>query len=109
MRMFRVSAVVLGIVSPFFWTTKAYFLRLTIRQRWFAPWDIGIDHLIFQALMQTLIYVAYLSSHEFLWNEFLEGQIVGVCFMLGAFFTAMAYRSGPGGPITALIMTQSIY
>ena len=55
--------------------------------------------------MQTLIYVAYLSSHEFMWNEFLEGQIVGVCFMLGAFFTAMAYRSGPGGPITALIMT----
>mmetsp|Transcript_22104 Transcript_22104/g.27190 ORF Transcript_22104/g.27190 Transcript_22104/m.27190 type:complete len:98 (+) Transcript_22104:534-827(+) len=71
MRLYGILAVTFGILAPLFWTTKAYFLRLTIWNNWFRTWDMGIDHMIFQALMQTVIYVAYLCSHDFIMNEFI--------------------------------------
>ena len=42
-------------------------------------------------------------------QEFLEGQLVGVFFLLGGVFATMSYETGPGGPINAIITTQIIY
>ena len=53
----------------------------------------------------TGLYVAYIMQNEFRINEFLEGSITAVFFILGDVFRALAMRYGPGGPINALICT----
>lgn len=55
------------------------------------------------------MYGVYLCSHDFILNEFIEGQIVGVFFLAGSVFSTVAFNTGPGGPINALIMTQILY
>ena len=45
----------------------------------------------------------------FVWNELIEGAITGLFFLLGTIFSNVAYETGPGGPINALICTQIIY
>ena len=109
MRAFGGLAVLFGILAPLFWTTKAYFLRRSIEQKSFKTWDVGIDHMLYQSAIQTLIYVTYLGSHAFELHLFLEGLLVGVFFLLGGIFATMAFQTGPGGPINAIITTQIIY
>jgi len=109
MRMFGGLAVLFGILGPIFWTFKAFFLRSAIERKTFKTWDIGVDHTLYQAAFQTLIFVAYVCTNELSMDEFWQGQLVGVFFLMGGVFATMAYESGPGGPINAIITTQIIY
>lgn len=45
----------------------------------------------------------------FVWHEFIEGAITGFFFYVGCIFSMVAYETGKGGPINALICTQIVY
>lgn len=60
-------------------------------------------------IVATGLYVAYIMQNEFRVNEFVEGSIVAIFFILGDVFRSLAFRYGPGGPINALVGTQVIY
>ena len=45
--IYQLFAVLFGIIAPFFWTTKSYYIRLIIQNKWFDTWDIGFDHVLF--------------------------------------------------------------
>ena len=55
------------------------------------------------------MYAAFLSTHEFKWNEFIEGQLTGFFFILGCLCYMTAMQTGPGGPINALLGIQVIF
>ena len=55
------------------------------------------------------MYIAYLSYTPFSWIEFGYGQLIGVLFLVGKQALTLAYAKGPGGPVNAIITTQSLY
>ena len=93
------------MIAPFFWTTKMLFLRLSEDKFNFNLFDIAIDSQIYQNLVASALYVAYVVQYEFDATEFLQGAIVAVFFILGDVFRSMAFRYGLGGPINALVGT----
>mmetsp|Transcript_43466 Transcript_43466/g.57526 ORF Transcript_43466/g.57526 Transcript_43466/m.57526 type:complete len:90 (+) Transcript_43466:162-431(+) len=42
-------------------------------------------------------------------RTFVEGQVTGVFFFIGGIVSPMAYDTGPGGPINALVNTSIVY
>lgn len=97
------------MTAPFFWTTKMLYLRLSEDRYNFNLFDLAIDSQIYQNLVASVLYVAYVAQFEFSASEFFQGSIVAVFFILGDIFRSMSFRYGPGGPINALVGTQTIY
>lgn len=110
MKMYGLYAVLMGLCGPICWTIQSYYLRLSIERKSFGSvFDLSIDTMLFQGLIQTLMYAVYMSYSVFKWNELIEGAVTGVLFFLGTIFSNLAYETGPGGPINALCCTQIIY
>ena len=94
-----------AMVAPFFWTTKMLYLRLSEERYHFNLFDLALDAQIYQNLVATMLYLAYVGQNEFKASELMEGSVVAVFFILGDVFRSMAFRYGPGGPINALVGT----
>ena len=109
MQLYAILSVTFAMIAPFFWTTKMLYLRLSEDRYKFNLFDVAIDAQIYQNMVATMLYLAYISQNEFKANELLEGSITAVFFILGDIFRSMAFRYGPGGPINALVGTQVIY
>ena len=75
----------------------------------FNLFDLAIDAQIYMNIVATGLYIAYVSQFGFRLNEFLEGSLTAVFFILGDVFRSLAFRYGPGGPINALVGTQVVY
>ena len=50
-----------------------------------------------------------MSTHELDWSHFLEGQIVGLFFLVGSILSLKGLATGPGGPVNALNKSQILY
>ena len=48
-------------------------------------------------------------QNEFVLSEFLQGSITGIFFITGSICQTVSLKTGPGGPINALITTQIVY
>ena len=107
--LYAIISVAFAMSAPFFWTTKMLYLRQSEDRFGFNLFDIAIDAQIYMNIVATGLYVAYIMQNEFRVNEFVEGSIVAVFFILGDVFRSLAFRYGPGGPINALVGTQVIY
>ncbi len=71
--MYGGLAVLMGLSAPLFWTFRTYFTRRTINDKSYEVNDLAIDTVLAQAIIQTLIYAAYLSANDFDLNEFIQG------------------------------------
>ena len=92
------------------YTIKAYVIRVYATD--YRPWDLGIDALILEQLCYLLMYFYYIFGMEgksFIWKEFLWGCAVSIFFLIGKQTLCVAYAEGPGGPVNAIIITQSLY
>ena len=95
--------------APAFWTVKMLFLRLSEDKYNFNLFDLANDTQIYMNIVATALYLAYIYQNDFKANELMEGSITAVFFILGDLFRSMAFRYGPGGPISALVGTEVIY
>ena len=48
-------------------------------------------------------------NHDFDWSDFIEGSLTGILFQAGGIAGTMSLKTGPGGPVNALITTQIVY
>ena len=94
-------------LTPVFYTMKAYYIRVYCRE--YKTWDLGVDSLIFEQLCYTLMYIAYVLMKGFSLYELAIGQVVSILFLIGKQSITIAYGEGPGGPVNAILLTQSIY
>lgn len=56
-----------------------------------------------------MIYAGFVADLGFNSQLLLEGSLTGLFFVIGNICRTMAYRDGLGGPIAALLSTDSIY
>ena len=97
------------MIAPLTWTTMMLYMRMSEDRYNFNLFDLAIDSQIYQNLVATCLYIAYIAQFEFDAGEFLEGSIIAIFYILGDICLALSYRYGPGGPINALLGTQTIY
>ena len=109
MKVFGGLAVLMGCLAPLFWTFKTYWGRKSIINKSFITRDLAIDQQLIQTSVLSLAYLVCLTQHEFTWKEFWIGQIVGLCIISGSVSGLVALKTGPGGPINALICSQIVY
>ena len=100
---YAIYAILWGLVTPFFYTTKAYCIRVYCGN--YKAWDLGIDALIFESLCYTIMYVVYIYYNGFVLSEFLYGQLISVLQLIGTQALCIAYSEGPGGPINTILIT----
>ena len=100
-------SIVMGISAPFFWTAKAYYLRLCSSPYYnYKIFDVTIDSQFVQALLNTIGYfVLTLVNDSWYPTEIAEGSIAAFMFLIGNILAPIALNYGPGGPINALICT----
>lgn len=109
MQLFAILAVAFGMLAPAFWTVKILYLRLSEEQFKFNLFDLAVDGILFQNVVATFIYLAYVNKNGFDASELLQGSITAVFFIIGDVTRSMAFRYGPGGPINALVGTMVVY
>ena len=73
MKTYGLLAVLMALLGPFFWTCKGYKTRQAIENKTFPVFDLAIDATAIQAVIQTAIYVVYLTQNKFEWSLFIEG------------------------------------
>ena len=100
---YAIYAIIWGLVSPIFYTTKAYCIRVYCAN--YKAWDLGIDGLIFESLCYTIMYIVYIYYSGFVFSEFLYGQVISVFYLIGKQTLCMAYAEGPGGPVNTIVIT----
>ena len=105
MSRYGILAVLFGLSAPLLWTFKFTCARRTYERRDFRAFDLGMDSVFFANIYGFIVYAIYLAHNPFKWDEFIEGQIVGVFFLVGMVLDVMAYDYGPGGPINAILST----
>ena len=54
-----IYAIVWALLTPLFFTFKAYIIRTSVST--YKSWDLGIDSLIFEQLAYCLMYGVYVS------------------------------------------------
>lgn len=102
-----IFAIVIGLVSPLFYTFKSYVIRAYCEQ--YVPWDLGIDALVCEHGCYCIMYGFYLSYTPFLWREWWYGCLISILFLVGKQALTLAYAEGPGGPVNTITITQSFY
>ena len=105
MQIYGVIAVSFGILTPIFWTIRAYYVRLTVEDKSFDVLDMSVDTLFFQFFIALIIYLIYLAQNPFILSDFVEGNVAGFFILMGTIFNINALRFGPGGPVNALQTT----
>ena len=90
-------------------TTKAYFIRVYASE--YRPFDLGVDALILEKLCYVIMYLVYIYGlgNQFVLSEFLWGCFISIMYMITKQNQVIAYSEGPGGPVNAMIVTQSLY
>jgi hypothetical protein len=104
---YAIYAIIWGLISPVFYTIKAYIIRMYCAN--YKAWDLGIDGLIFESLCYTIMYLVYIYYEGFVLSEFVYGQIISILFFVGKQSLTIAYAEGPGGPVNTIVITQSLY
>lgn len=101
--------ILFGLIPAFCYTIKNYVIRVFAID--YKPWDLGIDSLIVDLLCYVFMYIYYIFGvpTPFSLEEFLWGCVVSFLFLIGQQSLNLAYAEGPGGPVNALVMTQSLY
>jgi len=102
-------AITFGLADPLFFTLKAYFLRISEQRYRFKVWDLAIDGQLVSHLLLTITFVVYTAVTGFEKTEFWEGQVASVFYLIGNHLCSLAFASGPGGPVNAILATQAIY
>ena len=102
-------ALLFGLIPAFCYTIKAYAIRVFATD--YKPWDLGLDSLILEQLCYVFMYLYYIFGvpTDFSLDEFFWGCVVSVLFLIGKQALCVAYAEGPGGPVNALVITQSLY
>ena len=83
MKMYGIYAVLMGLCGPIVWCIRSYYLKKCIKRDAFVVVDLAIDHKLIMSMIQSLLFVIYLTYSPFKWSEFIEGGIVGICFLCG--------------------------
>ena len=109
LRIYGLISIVFALCAPFFWTFKSFYIRKAIETKVFPVYDLALDTQGYSYSVSCLVYVVFLTQHPFNWDEFIQGQITGFFFVLGALLSTNAFSTGPGGPINVLICTQVVY
>jgi hypothetical protein len=116
-------AILMGCLAALFFAIRAVYVKLagvSGSQFRYKLWDLSIDFLFCLYLIETLQFFVYYSlidvypeGSSFVdrmdWNMVWQGNLAGLCFMLGILLSQYAYSEGPGGPANALISTTMIY
>jgi len=54
-------------------------------------------------------YYIWGMHHDFVYSQFLWGCLVSLLFLVGKQSLCVAFAEGPGGPVNAIVITQSLY
>ena len=93
------------------WTIKCYFIRISIDEgRFVSTLDIALDCTIAQGVVFSLVLLGYIAyGHELDTYTFVMASVAGLLYTFGDLSETLAFQTGPGGPINALVSTEIIY
>ena len=71
--------------------------------------NLAFDGNILTYIIGCILHLAYVFSHEYDATSLALGSIVGVLQVSGMCFMLVAYSTGPGGAVQALVSVQVIW
>ena len=96
----------MGILGPYLWTVKNYYLRVALTMRKFGSSDLMIDYHMMAGTVLSILYAVKLVDNKFDKDELLSATLPGLCFLAGNFCQVKAFETGPGGLIVSLVDMQ---
>lgn len=96
-------------MAPVMWTLRTYFTRRMIEDKSYVINDLAVDAVLLQAAIQSCMFVVFVMQNEFILSDLIYGSITGLLFITGSICQTVSLKTGPGGPINALITTQIVY
>ena len=99
-------AIGMGILGPYLWTVKNYYLKVALTRRKFGSSDLMIDYHMMAGVVLSILYGMKLADNKFDKEELLSATMPGLCFFAGNFFQVKAFETGPGGPTISLVDMQ---
>mmetsp|Transcript_626 Transcript_626/g.1009 ORF Transcript_626/g.1009 Transcript_626/m.1009 type:complete len:221 (-) Transcript_626:333-995(-) len=83
--LYQLLALAMGVIGPYLWTVKNYYIKIALTMRRFRSIDLIIDQYLIVGSILTVLYLAKLTEHEFNQAELLKGSLTGLCFFISAF------------------------
>ena len=109
MSRYGVLAVAVACAAPCLWTIQAFFYVKLIQSGRFEPMNLAFDGNILTYIIGCTLHLAYVLGHDYDALSLALGSIVGVLQVAGMCFMLVAYSTGPGGAVQALVSVQVIW
>ena len=99
----------LACAATLCWTIQAYYYKKLITSQRFSSTDLAFDGLSISYTIGLIILVSYLIGHDFNLKLLLYGSSAGFLIVTGNIFMLVSYETGPGGPVQAMVILQSLW
>lgn len=111
MRDYGLLAILMAFCGPLFWTFRSYHAKKALIDESFQEQDLAIDCNFFVGIVQCFVFLYFFSTGGYdhdIFDDLLQGQIIGLCFLIGTVLYISALKIGPGGPIEALVSSNTL-
>ena len=102
-----IAAVVFGILSAIFMSTKHYFIRQYKSN--YPGVDMGIDSGLIEFMIFSILLIPLRDNFAYTWTDLLIGSIAGILGCLGRIFIAIGISVGIAGPAQSLMSTHALH
>ena len=111
MRDYGLLAILMAFCGPLFWTFRSYHAKKVLIDDSFQEQDLAIDSNFYIGVIQCLVLIYFFFTGGYdddILEDLLQGQIIGLCFLIGSVLYYSALKIGPGGPIEALVSSNTL-
>ena len=105
-QFYQLTALALGVLGPYMWTCKYYYLKIALELRCFHTEDLAVDQYLITSGALSCVFLANHAENTYDGTHLFLSSVTALFFFLGTLCSMKAFENGQGGPILALVSSQ---